>query len=125
MKTLSEHLNESVVTDVLTQPGMGGLLAILIGAGLELAVVTSNYYKKFIDYYVGGYSHPLRRAIADCAKDKKVEKICKRLSEDPDIIEFMEKPDKEQRGHWQKLVLSKLKDDEKQYLKTITRNKCK
>ena len=59
----------------------------------------------------------------DTIKQKKdlfvVKRIAKRLEGDSDIQAFLKSPNSKQRGGWQKLLLTKLKEDEIKYFKVL------
>jgi hypothetical protein len=54
-------------------------------------------------------------------KDKAVQGIVDKLKDDPDVIAFMSLTNSAQRGKWYKLIEPKLNDEEKKYLRSITR----
>ena len=58
-------------------------------------------------------------------RDRKVNKILDKLKDDPEILQFLELPNAQQRGNWQKLIMTKLTDDEQKYLTSITRDRVK
>lgn len=54
-------------------------------------------------------------------KNRKVKKIAKRLSEDTEVKAFLDQPKSKQKG-WKKLIETKLSDEEKKYLHSISRD---
>jgi len=58
-------------------------------------------------------------------KDRKVNKILDRIKDDPEIIQFLNLPLNQQKGKWQKLITTKLKSDEMDLLKSISRDRVK
>lgn len=55
-------------------------------------------------------------------RDKKIRKVAKRLAEDSEIKAFLDQPKSKQKG-WKKLIETKLSDEEKKYLHSISKNK--
>jgi len=58
-------------------------------------------------------------------KDRKVNKILDKLKDDPEIMQFLDLPANKQKGNWQKLIKTKLKDDELNLLTSISRDRVK
>lgn len=58
-------------------------------------------------------------------RDRKVNKILDKLKDDPEILQFLELPNAQQRGNWQKLIMTKLTDEEQKYLTSITRDRVR
>ena len=58
-------------------------------------------------------------------KDRKVNKILDKLKGDPEIMQFLDLPANKQKGNWQKLIKTKLKDDEMDLLTSISRDRVK
>ena len=58
-------------------------------------------------------------------KDRKVNKILDKLKDDPEIVQFLNLPNYQQKGKWQKLIKTKLKDDELDLLTSISRDRVK
>lgn len=58
-------------------------------------------------------------------RDRKVNKILDKLKDDPEILQFLELPNSQQRGNWQKLIMTKLTGDEQKYLTSISRDRVK
>jgi hypothetical protein len=54
-------------------------------------------------------------------KDKAVQSIVDKLKDDPDVIAFMNQTNSAQRGKWYKLIEPKLNDEEKKYLRSISK----
>ena len=73
----------------------------------------------------GGDDISLKQWWNDWRRDRKVNKILDRLKDDPEILQFLNLPDSQQRGKWQKLLSSKLNKDEIEYLNSISRNRVK
>ena len=55
-------------------------------------------------------------------RDKKIRKVAKRLAEDSEVKAFLDQPKSKQKG-WKKLIETKLTDEEKKYLHSISRDK--
>lgn len=58
-------------------------------------------------------------------KDKAVQSIVDKLKDDPDVATFMSLSSSAQRGKWYKLIEPKLSDEEKKYLRSITKSDFK
>ena len=54
-------------------------------------------------------------------KDKAVQSIVNKLKDDPDVAAFMNQSTAAQRGKWYKLIEPKLNDEEKKYLRSISK----
>ena len=63
------------------------------------------------------------QVVRDWKKDRVVGAAVERLSQDPDVIEFLQLPHSKQRGKWQELLKTKLTDKEMQYINSISRYK--
>jgi hypothetical protein len=61
------------------------------------------------------------QVVRDWKKDRVVGAAVERLSQDPDVIEFLQLPHSKQRGKWQELLKSKLTDKELKYINSISR----
>lgn len=58
-------------------------------------------------------------------KDKKANKIAKRLIEDEEIKVFLSQSSRQQQSGWRDLLKSKLTEDEYQYITRLTKNLVK
>jgi hypothetical protein len=61
------------------------------------------------------------QVVRDWQKDRIVGPAVERLSQDPDVIEFLKLPGTKQRGKWQELLKTKLTDKEMKYINSISR----
>ena len=118
--TFEEFLNESEGN--LNEDSSVALALILQAAmvnGLLIGHMAANSGDGF---------HPIEDLKAWWSKrkkDKAVQSIVDKLKDDPEVSAFMSQTDAAQRGKWYKLIEPKLNDEEKQYLKSITRTKFK
>jgi hypothetical protein len=99
-------VNESILADaIITLTPLLGLL----GGGLGV----------LIGQYLGEDPRSIKQRIQDWSKNRTLVKIANRLKKDPEVAEFVKNP--RMKG-WQKMLASKLKEDELQYLKQLNRN---
>jgi len=61
------------------------------------------------------------QVVRDWKKDRVVGPAVERLSQDPEVIEFLKLPGTQQRGKWQDLLKTKLTDKEMKYINSISR----
>jgi len=61
------------------------------------------------------------QVVRDWKKDRVVGPAVERLSQDPEVIEFLQLPHSKQRGKWQDLLKTKLTDKEMKYINSISR----
>jgi hypothetical protein len=59
--------------------------------------------------------------VRDWKRDRVVGAAVERLSQDPEVIEFLQLPHSKQRGKWQELLKNKLTDKELKYINSISR----
>lgn len=116
--TFEEFLNEQ--EEMLNEDSSLALLVILQAA----AVVQGALIGQMAASGGGDGFHPiddLKAWWAKRKKDKAVQSIVDKLKDDPDVAAFMNLSNSAQRGKWYKLIEPKLNDEEKKYLKSITR----
>ena len=116
-QTFKEFLNEQ--EEMLNED-----LSLILIAVLQAAVVNGMLIGKMAAGSGGDGFHPiddLKAWWAKRKKDKALQSIINKLKGDPDVIAFMNLKDSAQRGKWYKLIEPKLNDEEKQYLKSISR----
>ena len=116
--TFEEFLNEQ--EEMLNEDSSLALLVILQAA----AVVQGVLIGQMAAGKGGDGFHPiddLKAWWAKRKKDKAVQSIVDKLKDDPDVAAFMNLSNSAQRGKWYKLIEPKLNDEEKKYLKSITR----
>ena len=58
-------------------------------------------------------------------KDRRVNKVLDLLKDDADVLAFLNLPMSEQKGKWKKLIDKKLNTEEKDLLKSISRDRVK
>lgn len=112
--TFEGFLNEQ---EALNEDGSAALLLILQAASVIGGLFAANAGS-------GDGFHPIEDLKAWWAKrkrDKAVKSIVDKLKDDPEVIAFMDLTDSAQRGKWYKLIEPKLNDEEKQYLRSITK----
>ena len=111
---VQKELNESAevmnATSIIL-PALGVL------AGIPLGVLAG---KAFL------HDEPIIQQIKDWWQSKQdnkaMNKIANRIKDDPEVVAFLKNPNK--RG-WQKMLASKLTDDEQQYVRSIYKNRIK
>jgi hypothetical protein len=117
IKLYEEFVNEQ--EEILNEDSSLALIVILQAAivqGLLIGQIASN----------GGGDgfHPiddLKAWWAKRKKDKAVKSIVDKLKEDPEVLAFLKMSNWAQRGKWYKLIEPKLNDEEKKYLRSISR----
>jgi hypothetical protein len=120
LQTFDEFLNEQEdslnedVTSIL--PSL--MLLMQSTALLAVAMAKSNQYS-------GGDDISIKDWWNEWKKDRKVNKILDKLKDDPEIVQFLNLPSYQQKGKWQKLIKTKLKDDELDLLNNISRDRVK
>ena len=122
IQTYESFLDEQ--EEVLNEDSSLALLVIL-----QAAVVQGLLIGQLAAAGGGGDGfHPiddLKAWWAKRKKDKAVQSIVDKLKDDPDVIAFLSLTNSAQRGKWYKLIEPKLNDEEKQYLRSITRTPFK
>jgi len=108
-----ESLNEEI-SSIL--PSI--MLLMQSTALLAVAMAKSNQYS-------GGDDISIKDWWNEWKKDRKVNKILDKLKDDPEILQFLELPNAQQRGNWQKLIMTKLTTDEQKYITSISRDRVK
>jgi hypothetical protein len=63
--------------------------------------------------------------VRDWKRDRVVSAAVERLSQDPDVIAFLQLPHSQQRGKWKDLLTTKLTDKEMKYINSISRYRVK
>jgi cytochrome c-type biogenesis protein CcmH/NrfG len=118
---LVESNNEESAEEI-NEDSAHTLYAILMAANATAAVSYALHSAG------GGEFTPiqdLKNWWAKRKKDKAVQSIVSKLKDDPEVIAFMNLTDKAQRGKWYKLIEPKLSDEEKQYLRSISKSSFK
>lgn len=130
MKSINEFLSdknslfkESVVEESVVDPVSGWLTvgAFMATASLLFALLTSLYNKMTPEPF---HETSWLDDIKNWWKDKKANKIIKRISEDPEVKEFLSDYNDNKSG-WRKLLKTKLSEEELKYLRSITKNKVR
>jgi len=119
--TYKEFLNEQ--EEILNEDSSLALILIL-----QAAVVQGLLIGKMAASGSGDGFHPiddLKNWWSKRKKDKAVQSIVDKLKDDPEVAAFMNLTDSAQRGKWYKLIEPKLSNEEKQYLRSITKNSFK
>ncbi len=120
--TFEEFLNEQ--EEILNEDSSLALMVIL-----QAAVVQGLLIGTIAAAGGGGDGfHPiddLKAWWAKRKKDKAVQSIVDKLKDDPEVTAFLNLSNSAQRGKWYKLIEPKLNDEEKQYLKSISRTPFK
>jgi hypothetical protein len=91
---------------------------------LQAAIVNGLLIGQMAASGGGDGFHPiddLKAWWAKRKKDKAVKSIIDKLKEDPEVLAFLKMSNWAQRGKWYKLIEPKLNDEEKKYLKSISR----
>jgi hypothetical protein len=109
----SEDILNEDVTSIL--PSL--MLLMQSTALLAVAMAKSNQYS--------GDDISIKDWWNEWKKDRKVNKILDKLKDDPEIVQFLNLPNYQQKGKWQKLIKTKLKDDELDLLTSISRDRVK
>jgi hypothetical protein len=121
IKTFENFINEK--EEMLNEDSSMALLLIM-----QAAVVNGLLIGNLAANGAGDGFHPiadLKAWWAKRKKDKAVQSIVDKLKDDLEVIAFMNQKDSAQRGKWYKLIEPKLNDEEKQYLRSITRTQFK
>lgn len=114
MKSLKDHLNESLI-------GVG-LATIALGAGVISYAIPALINFACSDNYPNAAPYP-HELVKDWYEDKKIAKIVDRLKDDEDIIAFFSQPRYKQQHGWTELIKSKLSNDELKYIARVTKLK--
>jgi len=121
LHTFEEFLNEQ--EEMLNEDSSMALMIIMQAAVVQGLLIGQMYGDGGGDGF-----HPiddLKAWWAKRKKDKAVQSIVDKLKDDPDVIAFLNLSNSAQRGKWYKLIEPKLNDEEKQYLKSISRTPFK
>ncbi len=120
LPTFNEFLNEQ--EEVLNEDGssIATSLMLLMQSTATLAMVMAKS-----GAFDGGSDWSIKSWWEEWKRDRKVNKILDKLKDDPEVIAFLKLPEREQKGKWQKLIEPKLDKDEKEYLKSISRDRAK
>jgi hypothetical protein len=114
IQTFESFLNEQ--EELLNEDAMAALaifMQALIMSGPVIAMGIRN-----------GAFDDLRtpaQVVRDGQKDRIVGPAVERLSQDPDVIAFLQLPSSQQRGKWKELLKTKLTDKEMKYINSISR----
>lgn len=118
--TFEEFLNEQ--EEILNEDISSILPSIILlmqsTAVLAVAMAKANRYS-------GGDDISIRDWWNEWRRDRKVNKILDKLKDDPEILQFLDLPNAQQRGNWQKLIMTKLTADEQKYITSISRDRVK
>jgi hypothetical protein len=109
-----DSINEPINEDMATN-----LMYLLLAANTTMLWTTA-----LASQGGGGDFTPiqdLKNWWAKRKKDKAVQSIVDKLKDDPDVIAFMNQTNSAQRGKWYKLIEPKLNDEEKKYLRSISK----
>ena len=117
-KSLYDTSNESLNEDMAMT-----LLYVLLAANTTMMWTTALSGQGGGDDFTP--IQDLKKWWAKRKKDKAVQSIVNKLKDDPDVIAFMSLTDSAQRGKWYKLLEPKLNDEEKQYLRSISKSSFK
>jgi hypothetical protein len=121
LQTFEEFLNEQ--EEMLNEDGSSIAMSLMLlmqsTATLALVMAKSGAFSG------GGSDFSIKSWWEEYRRDKKVNKILDKLKNDPEITAFLQLPDRQQRGKWQKLIEPKLNKDEIEYLNSISRERVK
>ena len=116
-QTFNQFLNEQ--EEILNEDSSLALMVIL-----QAAIVQGLLIGQMAANSSGDGFHPiddLKAWWAKRKKDKAVQSIVDKLKDDPEVLAFLKMSNWAQRGKWYKLIEPKLNDEEKKYLKSISR----
>jgi len=108
-----EQLDEKVLSE--SSDILLSIMPFIVGglfASVDIAAGKDNSF-------ILGWADVLKNKWKKFKYKKNIQPIVDRLKKDTDIINFLKMPNSKQRGQWKNLILSKLKDSEKQYLNKI------
>lgn len=105
------ELNEDSITGVILM-----LQAAMLGGQIAMLVNKEGGFHPIDD---------LKNWWREHKRDKAVQSMIDKLKDDPDVIEFLQLPNTQQRGKWQKLIASKLDSEELKYINSISRDRIK
>jgi len=117
LKTFEEFVNEQ--EEMLNEDSSLALLVIM-----QAAIVNGILIGQMAAAGGGDGFHPiddLKAWWAKRKKDKAVQSIIDKLKDDPEVMAFLKLSNWAQKGKWYKLIEPKLNDEEKKYLKSISR----
>jgi hypothetical protein len=117
-ESLEENINESFLENeiILLLPFIGVL-------GYELGIFIGDLYTHTnYSYDEESLLYRIKRFFKENKENRIIQKIAKRLKNDQDVQEFINKPNK---SGWQKMLESKLLPEELEYLKRIYRSHFK
>jgi hypothetical protein len=121
IKTFEGFLNEQEEMLNEDAASMATSIVMLMQATATLALVMA----KSGSFGSGGDEGGIKDWWNNWRRDRQVNKILDKLKDDPEILQFLELPTAQQRGKWQKLIATKLTDDEQKYLMSISRDRVK
>jgi hypothetical protein len=115
--------NEAVIVPFIpfsshasSSPGFESSPYAIIGIGIFIAAGFASLYAAD-----SGYFDRLSKWWNKWRLDRKINKIVERLRDDQDILDFLQLSASKQKGKWEKLLSSKLNDEEERYLKSINK----
>lgn len=115
MKNLSTYIDESFL--------LGSIIGATIAIGLTSLIKNTNLVDNIIDKELSGCDHPIRAAIQQCKDDIRIKRICKRLANDLDVLDYINKYDTTDQNKWEKFIISKLSYNEQRYIEQLTIDK--
>lgn len=127
-KTLRSLIREEIQKELNESAEMIDATALLfpaLGALFGISVATLVNYAGGVDIFSDDNRTVLQK-LKDWWKSKKdnrvMNKIADRIKDDPEVQEFLKKPNKD---GWQKMLASKLTPQEQQYITKLYRTRFK
>lgn len=119
MKDIKEFLNNTNQTEEIEE--MNESVAEIITLTSSMIVIICQLMI-LTDFAIVTKTEDMFNDIKYWWRDKRIRKVAKRLAEDSDVKAFLNQPKSKQKG-WKKLIETKLSDDEKKYIRSISRDK--
>lgn len=118
MKSISELINENKIEEQQIDESFQSAMII----GVEIAVLSATialFVKSFKEIING--ENGVLDVIGKLRANNKLMKLCKKLSKDTEIREFLAANDNVKKTAWQELVASKLSEKEAAEFMNITK----
>lgn len=118
MKSIIEYVNEDKEQQI--DEAFDGF-SLFAGQMTFLILTIGLFVKSFKDILEG--ENGIIEVANVLIKDAKVNRICKKLSKDPDVQQFISKKENVKKDTFSELIKSKLPEKDSQYLIDITKSK--
>lgn len=112
MRNITEKINESLTASLTLLAATTFFSMSMIAAGIAGADASTGDMDPRTPWQI------IKDDITGFFKDKKLKKIADKYKDDPDIKEYVENPKK---TGWRKMLETKLKPEEIEYINSLTR----